>query len=128
MVPAVYRLSISSSSSTRAPAFVMPRIAQHVTSYSQVAYLRLIDTDRKPPISPVQPISLTANVLLPILTRLLPIVVASLGPDVLVQAPIPQLTQGVAVTVATRMLIEELSRRLFMLERGGKWSRWKSVL
>jgi len=106
----------------------MPRIAQHVTSYSQVAYLRLIDTDRKPPISPVQPISLTANVLLPILTRLLPIVVASLGPDVLVQAPIPQLTQGVAVTVATRMLIEELSRRLFMLERGGKWSRWKSVL
>ncbi|CEM24628.1 unnamed protein product [Vitrella brassicaformis CCMP3155] len=107
---------------------VMPRIAQHVRSYSQVAYFRLIDTVRQPPISPVRPISLTANVLLPILTRLLPIVVASLGLGVLVEVPIPQLTQGVAVTVATRMLIEQLSRWLFMLERGGKWARRKPVL
>mmetsp|Transcript_35442 Transcript_35442/g.101859 ORF Transcript_35442/g.101859 Transcript_35442/m.101859 type:complete len:384 (+) Transcript_35442:280-1431(+) len=107
----------------------MPRIAQHVTSYSQLAYFRLIDTDRQPPISPVRAVSLTPDVLLPILMRLLPIVVASLGLGVLVEVPVPQLTQGVAVTVAlTRALIEQLSRRLFMLERGGDWARWKPHL
>ncbi|CEL97372.1 unnamed protein product [Vitrella brassicaformis CCMP3155] len=109
-------------------ATLMPRIAQHVTSYSQLAYFRLIDTDRQPPISPVRAVSLTPDVLLPILMRLLPIVVASLGLGVLVEVPIPQLTQGVAVTLATRALIKQLSRRLWMMERGGKWARWKPVL
>ncbi|CEM18437.1 unnamed protein product [Vitrella brassicaformis CCMP3155] len=98
-------------------ATLMPRIAQHVTSYSQLAYFRLIDIDRRPPISPVRAVSLTPDVVLPILMRLLPIVVASLGLCVLVEVPIPQLSQGVAVTVAlTRALIEQLSRRLWIGE------------
>ncbi|CEL93174.1 unnamed protein product [Vitrella brassicaformis CCMP3155] len=110
-------------------ATLMVRIAQHVRSYSQLAYFRLIDTNRQPPISPVRPISLTPDILLPILTRLLPIVVASLGLGVFVEVPTPQLAQGVAVTLAIRaLMIEQLSRWLWMMERGGKWGRWKLVL
>ncbi|CEM38665.1 unnamed protein product [Vitrella brassicaformis CCMP3155] len=70
----------------------------------------------------------TPAVLLPILQRRLSVVVAAIF-GALVEVPIPQLTQGAAVTVAlTRALIEQLSRRLFMLERGGDWARWKPVL
>ncbi|CEM18822.1 unnamed protein product [Vitrella brassicaformis CCMP3155] len=103
------------------PAEVTPAIAACLSSYADLCAFRRIDKSRHGALMP--------TVLLPILQRLLPIVMASLGLGVLVEVPIPQLTQGVAVTVAlTRALIEELSRRLFMLERGGSWARWKPVL
>ncbi|CEM03542.1 unnamed protein product [Vitrella brassicaformis CCMP3155] len=103
------------------PAEVTAAIAQCLSSYADLCAFRRIDKSRHT--------ALSHTVLLPILIRLLPIVAASLGLGVLVEVPVPQLTQGVAVTVAlTRALIEQLSRRLFMLERGGSWARWKPVV
>mmetsp|Transcript_38549 Transcript_38549/g.110247 ORF Transcript_38549/g.110247 Transcript_38549/m.110247 type:complete len:299 (-) Transcript_38549:361-1257(-) len=65
--------------------------------------------------------------LIPLLTRLLPIVVAGIF-GVLVDVPIPQVAQGVAAAVASSALLERLTRRFFMLCHGGKWARWRLVL
>ncbi|CEM28288.1 unnamed protein product [Vitrella brassicaformis CCMP3155] len=91
------------------PQDLAPTVAKSVRSYSQLE--ALIDS---------HPIQFTPAVILPILRSLLPIVVASLGLGVFVEVPIPQLAQGVAV--------EQLSRWLWMLERGGRWARWRPVL
>ncbi|CEL95880.1 unnamed protein product [Vitrella brassicaformis CCMP3155] len=91
------------------PEEAVPTVAEYVRSYSQLA--ALIDA---------HPTQFTAAVLLPILTRLLPVVVEAIFGG-LVEVPMPQLTQGAAIIVAT-------TRRLFILERGGNWDRWRPVL
>ncbi|CEM06508.1 unnamed protein product [Vitrella brassicaformis CCMP3155] len=91
------------------PQAVAPTVAEYVRSYSQLE--ALIDA---------HPTQFTAAVLLPILTQLLPVVVALIF-GALVQVPLPQLTQGVAIIVA-------IARRLVMLERGGDWARWRPHL
>mmetsp|Transcript_42633 Transcript_42633/g.120930 ORF Transcript_42633/g.120930 Transcript_42633/m.120930 type:complete len:446 (-) Transcript_42633:1242-2579(-) len=144
------------------PQDVAPTVAEYVRSYSQLE--ALIDA---------HPTQFTAAVLLPILTRLLPVVVEAMF-GVLVEVPIPQLALEVAALVpsphrsalpllAMRLLgvllpivglgsflvwiiprlplpqslshgcrmavaIEQLSRRLRMLERGGDWARWRPHL
>ncbi|CEM04372.1 unnamed protein product [Vitrella brassicaformis CCMP3155] len=91
------------------PEEAMATVAEYVRSYSQLE--ALIDA---------HPTQFTAAVLLPILTRLLPVVVDAVFGG-LVEVPMPQLTQSVSIIVAT-------TRRLFILERGGNWDRWRPVL
>ncbi|CEM35777.1 unnamed protein product [Vitrella brassicaformis CCMP3155] len=94
------------------PQHLSPTVAEYVRSYSQLE--ALIDA---------HPTQFTAAVLLPILERRLSAVVAAIFGG-LVQVPLPQLTQGAATTA----LIDQLSRRLFILERGGDWDRWRPHL
>mmetsp|Transcript_42630 Transcript_42630/g.120911 ORF Transcript_42630/g.120911 Transcript_42630/m.120911 type:complete len:451 (-) Transcript_42630:327-1679(-) len=148
------------------PQDVAPTVAEYVRSYSQLE--ALIDA---------HPTQFTAAVLLPILTRLLPGVVAAIFGG-MVEVPLPQLALEVAASMtsphrsavsrallllAMRLLgvllpivglgsflmriipqlplpqslshgcrmavaIEQLSRRLRMLERGGDWARWRPHL
>ncbi|CEL95843.1 unnamed protein product [Vitrella brassicaformis CCMP3155] len=91
------------------PQDVAPTVAEYVRSYSQLE--ALIDA---------HPTQFTAAVLLPILKRRLSVVVASIFGG-LVEVPLPQLTQSVSIIVA-------ITRRLFILERGGDWARWRPVL
>ncbi|CEM28348.1 unnamed protein product [Vitrella brassicaformis CCMP3155] len=99
------------------PEEAVPLIAEYVGSYSQLEAL-------------VNAHSITftqTGVLWDILARLLSIKIASFFGD-LVQVPVPQLTQRVAATVATGAMVEQLRRRLFMLEYGGRWARWRPHL
>ena len=91
------------------PQDVAPTVAEYVRSYSQLE--ALIDA---------HPTQFTAAVLLPILIRLLSVVVDAIF-GALVEVPMPQLTQDAAIIVAA-------TRRLFILERGGNWARWRPAL
>ncbi|CEL95845.1 unnamed protein product [Vitrella brassicaformis CCMP3155] len=104
------------------PAEVVPTIAQCLTSYDDLCAFRRIDKTRHG--------ALTPAALLPILTQLLPVVVASLGLGGLLVCIIPQLPLREALShgCCTAYLIEQLSRRLFILERGGDWARWRPHL
>mmetsp|Transcript_16042 Transcript_16042/g.38279 ORF Transcript_16042/g.38279 Transcript_16042/m.38279 type:complete len:387 (-) Transcript_16042:137-1297(-) len=91
------------------PQVLTASVAQYVRSYSQLE--SLIEA---------HPAFFTPALLLPILMRLWPIVVASLGLGVFIQVPLPQLAHGTAVAMATNMLMQ----RLFILAHGGNWRRW----
>ncbi|CEM29838.1 unnamed protein product [Vitrella brassicaformis CCMP3155] len=94
------------------PQHLAITIAEYVKSYSQLE--ALIDA---------HPTQFTAAVLLPILTRLLPFMVATIFGG-LVQVPLYQLTQG----GATSAVVEQLTRLLFTLEYGGDWARCRPHL
>jgi len=91
------------------PDEAVPLVAEYVRNYSQLEALIA-----------AHPTQFTAAVLLPILTRLLPVVVEAIFGG-LMEVPMPQLTQRVSIIVA-------ITRRLFILERGGDWARWRPVL
>ncbi|CEM03532.1 unnamed protein product [Vitrella brassicaformis CCMP3155] len=104
------------------PAEVTPAIAECLSSYADLCAFRRIDKGRHG--------TLTPTVLLPILQRLLVVLPSAVGLGSLVVCLIPQLplpealSHGCCITA----LIKELSRRLWMMERGGSWARWKPVL
>ncbi|CEM16511.1 unnamed protein product [Vitrella brassicaformis CCMP3155] len=104
------------------PAEVTAAIAQCLSSHADLCAFRRIDKSRHT--------ALTPTALLPMLQRLLPIVAAPLGLGVLVEVPIPQLPLPEALSHGCRItaLIEQLSRRLWMMERGRSWARWKPVV
>jgi len=104
------------------PAEVTPAIAECLSSYADLCAFRRIDKSRHT--------ALTPTVLLPILQRLLVVLPSAVGLGVLVEVPIPQLPLPAALShgCCVTALFEQLSRRLFILEKGGKWARWKPVL
>ncbi|CEM07781.1 unnamed protein product [Vitrella brassicaformis CCMP3155] len=105
-VPSMVEPAVSAAD---VPQDVALTIAEYVRSYSQLE--ALIDA---------HPTQFTSALLLPILTRLLPVVVEGSFGSV-VDVPVPQLSQDAAVVVA-------ITRRLMMLEYGRDLSRWRPHL
>ncbi|CEM18803.1 unnamed protein product [Vitrella brassicaformis CCMP3155] len=104
-------------------ATVTPAIAQCLSGseYAGMIALSRIDKTLRNSLAPI---------LLPLLMRLLVVLLPTIGLDSLVVWVIPQLPLPEALShgCCVAYLIEQLSRRLWMMERGGKWARWKPVL
>ncbi|CEM35781.1 unnamed protein product [Vitrella brassicaformis CCMP3155] len=104
------------------PQDVAPTVAEYVRSYAQLE--ALVDGH------PTQFTAAVLTRLLPILQRLLGTLLASLGLGGFLVCLIPQLPLPAALShgCCTAYLIQQLTRRLFMLERGGNWARWRPHL
>ncbi|CEL96687.1 unnamed protein product [Vitrella brassicaformis CCMP3155] len=104
-------------------ATVTPAIAQCLSSsdYAGMIALSRIDKTLRNSLAPI---------LLPMLMRLLAVLLSTIGLGSLVVWLIPQLPLPEALShgCCVAYLIEQLSRRLWMMERGGSWARWKPVL
>mmetsp|Transcript_39949 Transcript_39949/g.99979 ORF Transcript_39949/g.99979 Transcript_39949/m.99979 type:complete len:209 (-) Transcript_39949:239-865(-) len=74
--------------------------------------------------------TLTPDVLVPLLTRLLVLLLPTLGLGSFLVCLFPQLPLPKAFShgCCFATLIESLTRRLFMLENGGNWARWRPIL
>ncbi|CEM07671.1 unnamed protein product [Vitrella brassicaformis CCMP3155] len=106
------------------PGSVIQLIPQFLTLSSAVLRFRRVD---KHTLS-----QLSLAVVIPLLTRLLALLVPSLPFGAHVMVTFPQLPlrlesvgDGDGMSCHLSVLFEQLTRRLFFLERGGDWGRWK---
>ncbi|CEM07770.1 unnamed protein product [Vitrella brassicaformis CCMP3155] len=105
------------------PREVMPTIAQCLSSSSYAGMIALSRFDKalRNDIAPI---------LLPLLLRVLGVLLPTLGFGSFLVCIIPQLPLPAALShgCCIAYLIQQLTRRLFMLERGGNWRRWRPHL